>query len=91
MFTQKHNTYIQTLKTKIMGLFSFIKKLIGAADKVEAQVDTLVAEVKEQAPEVAAKIETTVKKAKAVKKQVVAKTIEVEKKVTKKAPAKKTK
>jgi hypothetical protein len=74
-----------------MGLFSFIKKLIGVADKVEAQVDTLVAEVKEQAPEVAAKIEPAVKKAKAVKKEVVAKTIVVEKKVTKKAPAKKTK
>ena len=74
-----------------MGLFSFIKKLIGVADKVEAQIDTLVAEVKEQAPEVAAKIEPTVKKAKAVKKEVIEKTIVVEKKTTKKPAAKKTK
>ena len=74
-----------------MGLFSFIKKLIGVADKVEAQVDTFVAEVKEQAPEIASKVEPTIKKAKAVKKEVVAKTIVVEKKVTKKPAAKKTK
>ena len=74
-----------------MGLFSFIKKLIGVADKVEAQVDTFVAEVKEQAPEVAAKVEPTVKKSKAVKKDVVEKTILIEKKVTKKPAVKKTK
>ena len=74
-----------------MGLISFIKNLIGAADKLEAQVDTFVDEVAEKAPEVAKQVEPTVKKAKAVKNEVVAKTIVIEKKVTKKAPAKKTK
>jgi hypothetical protein len=74
-----------------MGLFTFIKKLIGAANNLEAQVDTFVAEVKEKAPQVAAQVEPAIKKAKAVKKEVVAKTIVVEKKVTKSTPAKKTK